>query len=411
MNFSFYIARRYLFSKKSRNAINIISAISVLGVATGTAALIIILSVFNGFDGLLKKLYSSFDADIKITCDTSKTFVPTSILLNDLATLDCVDKYCLTVEETALLEYDEQQMIATMKGVDENFAYVTGIDSMIIDGMFLQEYYDSPVTTVGRAIAGKLNLSLDMLMPMKIHIPSRTAELHGNFQDATAIINTRNIYPSGVFSIQQDYDEKYILVPLKFAQEILEYNNDVSAIEIKLKKDYSGEIAKQELRQLFDNAYTIADRHEQHMFLYKVLRSEKWAIFMILIFIVLIASFNIIGSLTMLIIDKKKDIGILMSLGAEDSSVRSIFFLQGLFITLLGAGLGLLIGGLVCWGQQTFGVISLGSGGSYIIDAYPVLMKVVDFFAVFAAVTIIGLLASWFPVRYLIKRFARSYSK
>jgi len=408
MNFSLYIAKRYLFSRKSRNAINIISAISILGVATGTAALIIVLSVFNGFDGLLKKLYSSFDPDIKITSEKSKTFVPDTQYLKDLESLYFVDAYSLTIEENALLEYDDQQIIASMKGVDSNFSYVTGLDTMLIDGEFTLEYYDSPVAILGRAIAGRLNIGLDMLMPMKIHIPSRTAEVKGNFQDVQSIINTGNIYPIGVFSIQQDYDEKYIIVPLKFAQNILEYNNNISAIEVKINNTENLSKVKTQIKNIFGESFKVADRQEQHEFLYKVLKSEKWAIFMIMVFIVLIASFNIVGSLTMLIIDKKKDISILQSLGAETKTVRRVFFMQGMFISLIGTLTGLLLGGIICYIQQTYDIISLGKGGSYIINAYPVLMKGLDFIAVFGAVMLIGFLASWFPVKYLTSKFTKN---
>ena len=396
-----------MFSRKSRNAINIISIISVLGVATGTAALIIVLSVFNGFDGLLKNLYSTFDPDIKITCDTSKTFTPDSLQLKALSQIQGIETYSFTLEENALIEYDEQQMIATMKGVDENYALVTGVDSMIVDGDFLLNYIEKPVSVVGRAIAGRLNLGLDMAIPMKIHIPSRTSEMKGNFQDVTSLINTKHIYPIGVFAIQQDYDEKYIIVPLNFAREILEYDTDISAIEVKLKSDIPIVTVKEEIQNAFGAEFLVADRSEQHAFLFKVMRSEKWAIFMIMVFIVIIASFNIVGSLTMLIIDKKNDIIILQSLGSKAESIRKIFFFQGLFITLIGALLGLFIGGIVCWVQQSFGVISLG-GGSYIIDAYPVAMKTLDLFTVFIAVVLIGLAASWFPVHYITRRFAVS---
>ena len=245
-------------------------------------------------------------------------------------------------------------------------------------------------------------------MPMKVHIPSRTAELKGNFQDVQSVINTGNVYPTGVFAIQQDYDEKYIIVPLSFARKMLEYDQEISAIEVKLVNGADLNKTKSEIKSIFGPAYKVADRQEQHEFLYKVLKSEKWAIFMIMIFIVLIASFNIVGSLTMLIIDKKKDINILKSLGAESKTIRRVFFLQGMFISLIGALIGLLLGGIICYIQQTYEIITLGKGGSYIINAYPVLMKGLDFVAVFGAVMLIGFLASWYPVKYLTGKFAKN---
>ncbi|MBP7463104.1 MAG: ABC transporter permease [Bacteroidales bacterium] len=408
MNLSLYIARRYLLSKKSRNAINIISGISVAGVAVGTAALIVILSVFNGFDGLIKTLFTSFDPDLKITSVQSKTFVADDKLLSVLRTDKAIAAWSFSLEENALLEYDGQQMIATMKGVDENYLKVTGLDSMLVSGEYYLKYNDIPTAVAGRGVSYKLNLDLDFLVPVKVHIPSRKAEIRGNFQDAVNLINTRNIYTSGVFAVQQEYDNKYYIVPLSFAREVLEYDNDISAIEIKLKDPKQTAVVKERLTSQLGNTFAIADRNDQHRFLYQVMQSEKWVIFLILLFILIIASFNVIASLTMLIIDKKKDINTLRSLGANDSLIRNIFFAEGMLISLVGAITGLLLGGLICWVQQEFGIIKLGSEGSFIISAYPVLINPYDFALVFGTVLFIGFLAAWYPVRYITRRFAIS---
>ncbi len=406
MKFPFYIAKRYLVSKKSRNAINVISFISILGVATGTAALIIILSVFNGFDDLLKKLYNSFDPDIKISAAKGKTFEPDENIINALNTADFIEIYSLCLEENAMLEYGQKQVVATIKGVDENYKTVTGLDSMIIKGNYELFYNNIPLAIAGQGIAYNLELDTDLVEPLKVYIPSRSAEFRGNFQDATGSINEALVYTSGIFTIQQEYDTKYLIIPLSTARELLEYENNVSTIEIKLKKGANIENAVSYLQSNLGESFEIKDRNKQHEYAYKVMQTEKWFIFMILVFILLIASFNVIGSLTMLIIDKKQDIQILKSLGADNKTIRNIFFLEGLFISFLGAIVGLIIGGLICWLQIEFGLVKLGNSGAFIIENYPVLIKLSDFFSVMITVLLIGILASWYPVRYITKKFA-----
>jgi len=406
LNFSFYIARRYLLSKKSRNAINIISGISVAGVTVGTAALIIILSVFNGFDGLIKNLFTTFDPDIKITSATSKTFVPSPGFIQKLNNDTYIEAYSFCLEENALLEYDGQQMIATIKGVDSNYSKVTGIDTMVKNGEFFLGDDQFPMAIAGRGVAYKLNLGVDNALPVKVNIPSRTAELKGNFQDAEGLINKRNIYTSGIFTIQQEYDNKYFIVPITFARELLEFNDDITSVEIKLKHPENTVFVKESIRNFLGATCIVADRNEQHEFLFKVMRTEKWVIFLILCFILIIASFNVIGSLTMLIIDKKKDINILRSLGANDKQIRNVFFYEGMLISFSGAFFGLLVGGAICWLQQHYGVVKLGTEGSFVVDAYPVIMQAGDFIVVFFTVLIIGFLAAWYPVRYITRRYA-----
>lgn len=406
MKFPFYIAKRYLISKKSRNAINVISFISILGVATGTAALIIILSVFNGFDDLLKKLYNSFDPDIKIAAAKGKTFEPDEKVIKILDSADFIELYSLCLEENAMLEYGKKQIIATIKGVDENYKLVTGLDSMIVKGNYELYYNKIPLAIAGQGIAYSLELDTDLVEPLRVFIPSRSAEFRGNFQDVTDNINEALVYTSGVFTIQQEYDTKYVILPLATARELLEYENNVSTIEIKLKKGVNIEDAVLFLQSNLGKDFDIQDRNKQHEYAYKVMQTEKWFIFMILVFILLIASFNVIGSLTMLIIDKKQDIQILKSLGANNKTIRSIFFLEGIFISFLGAIVGLIIGGLICWLQMEFGLVPLGNGGSFIIENYPVLIKFSDFFSVMGTVLLIGVLASWYPVRYITRKFA-----
>jgi lipoprotein-releasing system permease protein len=406
LNFPFYIAKRYLISKKKRNAINIISFISVLGVAVGTAALIIVLSVFNGFDNLLRKLYNSFDPDIKIVAAEGKTFLPDDKLLETLDNSNLISLYSLCLEENAMLQYGEKQIIGTIKGVDENYELVTGIDSMIKIGNYSLYYDNIPLAVPGQGIAFNLGVDFDFLSPVSVYIPSRTKEFKGNFQDAADNLNISKVYVSGTFSIQQEYDTKYFIMPLPEVRKLLEYDKNVSSIEIKLKPGIKDTDARKILENELGNKFKILDRELQHEYAYKIMKSEKWVIFMILALILLVASFNIIGSLTMLIIDKKKDISILKSLGADNKTIRNIFFLEGLFISFCGAVTGLLIGSFVCWLQIEFGLLKLGNEGSFIISNYPVIMIWSDFIYIFIVVMLIGVFAAWYPVRYITKRFA-----
>lgn len=407
MSFSFYIAKRYLISKKSRNAINFISFISILGVATGTAALIIILSVFNGFDDLLKNLYNSFDPDLKIVSAEGKTFSPDEKFLNILNTSDYIEKYSFCLEENAMLEYGDKQMIATIKGVDKNYQEVTGIDTMIVLGKYVLKNDMVSYAIAGQGIAYSLGLTVDFAFPLKIYIPRRTKELQGNIQDAADNINQCIVYTAGIFEIQQEYDTKYVILPLDEVRTLLEYKNNISSAELKLRDGVNIKDAVASLNNSLGKNFKVLDRNKQHEYAYKIMQSEKWAIFMILVFILLIASFNVIGSLTMLIIEKKSDIQILKSLGADNKTIRNIFFLEGLFISASGAILGLVIGISVCLAQIQFGLVKLGTGGSFIIENYPVLMKPEDFVYVFITVMIIGTFAAWYPVRYITKKFAK----
>jgi lipoprotein-releasing system permease protein len=408
LNFPFYIARRYLISKKSRNAINIISFISVLGVATGTAALIIILSVFNGFDDLLQKLYNSFDPDIKIISSSGKTFDPDEKFVKNLKTCDFVDEYSFCLEENAMLQYGEKQIIATIKGVDDKYEKVTGLDTMIVQGDYKLKEQNVPCGIAGQGIAYNLELTVDFAYPVSVFIPGRTKEFSGNYSDAADNINQSLIYTAGIFSIQQEYDTKYFIMPLEEVRKLLEYETEISSAEIKLNKGVEVKEAVEQLESLLGEAFEVQDRNKQHEYAYKIMQSEKWAIFMILVFILLIASFNVIGSLTMLIIEKKNDIQILKSLGADNRTIRNIFFLEGLFISASGAITGLILGTAVCFAQIQFGLVKLGTGGSFIIENYPVLMKSTDFIYVFITVMIIGTFAAWYPVRYITKKFAKS---
>ncbi|MBO7571787.1 MAG: ABC transporter permease [Bacteroidales bacterium] len=410
MNFPFYIASRYLVSKKSRNAINIISIISILGVAVGTAALVIIMSVFNGFEDLLTRLNNSFDPDIKVVPVHGKTFVPTENFRATIDGCDFIASASYTLEENALLQYGEKQLIATIKGVDEKYLETTGLDTMVVRGEPILYNEGVACAIMGAGVAYSMGVFCDYLEPLTINIPSRTKEIHGNFSDAASdILNSVTAYPSGIFAIQQEYDTKYVVLPIDEVRKLLEFETEVGAVELKLKRNANNDKSVEYLSQKLGDEFQILDRKQQHEYAYKIMQSEKWAIFMILIFILLIASFNIIASITMLIIDKRNDISILRSMGANDKAIRRIFFIEGVGVSLVGAVAGLIFGGFICWLQMTYGFVKLGGGsGSFIIDAYPVVVNMIDILWSFAAVMLIGLFAAWLPVKVVTGRIAKS---
>lgn len=402
MKLSVYIAKRYLFAKKSRNAINIISAVSVAGVAVGTMALIIVLSVFNGLEGLVSSIFNTFDPDLKITVAEGKVFVPDSTNLVRLSEINGISAYSLTLEENALLRYGDRQYIAIIKGVDDNFTKVTSLDSSMWEGEFrLKTENNRPEAVIGVGVANYLGIRINFITPLNIYVPKRTESINADPENAFI---RKYIFPSGVFEIEQEFDSKYVFIPLDFAHELLEYNNEISSIEIKT--DASEEINKIQasVKKIFGKDFVVKNRLEQQAIFYKVMRSERLAIFIILSLILLIASFNIIGSLTMLIIEKERDIEILKSLGADNNLIRKIFIFEGWMISIIGAFAGIIAGFIICWLQQRFGLIKLNSE-SLIMNAYPITMKLKDFIIVPATVLIIGYWAAWYPVRFLTKKY------
>ena len=402
MNFPFYISKRYLFSKKKQNIINIISAVSVLGVGVGAMALVVVLSVFNGFDGLIKSLFSTFDPDLKITITQGKTFSIDSVSLNKIKNINGVVYYTEIIEENSLLKYGKKLYPAVLKGVGDDYINVSGVDTMITQGKFLIKQNDKNFAVVGQGVAYYLSIGLNFVEPIQVFVPRRTARITVTPSNA---FNKEYIYPAGFFSIQQDIDSRFILVPIRFARKILEYdNNEVSAIELKLEQNSDSEKIKNCINKILGDDYSIKNRYEQHELLYKMMKSEKWVIYLILSFILIIASFNIIASLTMLIIDKKNDLTTLRSLGLDLKSIRKIFFFEGIMISIIGAIIGIIIGFVVCWLQQKYGIVKL-QGGSFIISAYPVQMRLIDFFNTIIIVFLIGSFASWYPVRYITKKY------
>ena len=402
MNFPFLIAKRYFISKKKQNIINIISGVAVTGVAITTMALITILSVFNGLDSLVKSMFSSFDPSIKITAVEGKTFDPLLIDKESVTTLKGVASWAETLEENAILLYNNKQDIAIVKGVSDDYIHVTDLDKHLIHGELFFKNNGLNYAVFGAGVAMRLGVGLSFVQPIDIYAAKKGERMSANISRA---LNHKYVYPAATFSIQESIDSKYVLVPLDFARELFDTPNNVSAIEIKLENGVDINATRNAIQNIIGSAFHVKNQYEQHETIYRVMNSEKWAIFLILSFILLIASFNILGSLSMLIIDKKEDIMILKSMGAEQSSVKQIFLIEGWLISLTGAVLGLVLGILVCWVQQSFGLVKLAGGGSFAVSAYPVEIHFFDVILSFVVVLLIGFLISWYPIRYISGKY------
>ena len=402
MRFPLYIARRYLFARKSQNAINIISAISMLGVGVGAMALVVILSVFNGFDEVVKSLFNAFDPDVKITAVEGKTFVPDQ-RFEELKAVPGVLNVSEILEENALLKYDDRQHIATIKGADESFIKVTGIDSMIYEGDMVLKDKSRSYAVVGQGVAYSLQIGLNFVEPLFVYMPKRVGRI--NLANPDNAFKRKYIYPSGIFAIEQDFDSRYVIVPIDFMRDLLDYNNEVSSVEIKLDPGFPADEVEANIESLLGNDFLVQDRAEQNQVFYRVMKSEKYAIFLILTFILVIASFNIIGSLSMLIIDKKNDIRSLRNMGAGPRLISRIFLLEGWLISIVGSFIGIILGSLISWVQDRFELLKLGGSGNFVIDAYPVDLQAGDVLLVWITVLLIGFLAARYPVRQISKKY------
>lgn len=397
--FSLKVAFRYIFSKKSHNAINVISGISATGVAIGTMALVVVLSVFNGFEQLIANMFSAFDPDFRITAVEGKSFEIDKDPWQTIRKMPDVAVFTEVVEENALLRFRDRQMAATVKGVGENYRQLTDIDSIMYDGKF--ELFDGAFerAVVGIGLAGSLSLGAHFIDPLYIYAPKRTSRI--NMLRPESGFNQAATFTSGIFAVQQvQYDNQYVLVSLDLARELFEYEaHVVSCIELKINDKADAAKLQKQLQAIVGSDFVVKNRYEQQESFFKIMQVEKWITFLILSFILLIASFNIIGSLSMLIIDKQADIKTLRSLGASTSQIKSIFLLEGWMISALGALFGILLGTVISLVQQHFGVLRMGSG--YVVDAYPVVLVPSDILYVFITVVVMGFLAAYYPVRYI----------
>jgi lipoprotein-releasing system permease protein len=402
VNLAFHIARRYLFAKKSHNAINIISGISAGGVCVGTMAMICVLSVFNGFEGLIQQLFSTFDPDLKIELVQGKAFDTHTKEWDAVRQLKDIAFYDEVVEDNAMLRYKDKQLPATIKGVGSKFQAMTSIDSLLVSGSFVLNdgVFENGIMGVG--LAGALGSGSKTLDPIQVYAPKRTSAI--NLANPESSFNRDQVFISGVFAVKQGgYDDKYFLVSLPFARRLFDYpDNFATSVSLKIKPGIETAQVQQEVGKILGSKFSVLNRYEQQSDYFRIMKIEKWMTYLILSFILLIAVFNIIGSLSMLIIDKENDIQTLRNLGADNRLIQRIFLFEGWMISVGGALLGVVLGVLLCLGQYYFGWIKL-QGSGFIIDAYPVQVEWADLVVVLFTVSVMGFLAALYPVRYLRK--------
>jgi lipoprotein-releasing system permease protein len=395
VNTAHKIAWRYVKSKKSAQAINIISKISMIAIMFSTAAMITLFSVYNGIEGITKDLYTAFYPDIKITPSKGKFFKGTLQQVDALNSIDLIDKWSYTLEDMALIVGENEQKIATIKGVNQNWLHINNLSQYIIHGTpQLDANTNTPQALIGIKIANELNIATDnVFSSLAIFHPKAGEKFTATNLNA---YNDITVQPNAIFRVASMMDDKYVIIPIKAASQLMRKENEFSSIDIKLKKGIDYATAKQAiLKQLNTDNLTIEDKYEQNKTLYMILSSEKWAVYAILMMVMLVASFNMIGSLTMLVLEKKHDIGILKSMGATDQLIKQIFLRTGLYLSGTGGILGLALGYIVCFGQQQWGWISMGGG--FVVDAYPIAFKWSDFLLVLISVIATGIFASIYP--------------
>lgn len=406
MNTALYIARRYLFSKKSTNVINVISAISVLGVAVATMALVVVLSVFNGFSDLVATFFTAFDPTIKVVPVSGKTCSVNDPALMQIRSMEEIEVATECVEDQALAIYGNQQAMVKIKGVDDNFDQLTHIrDICYGEGTFELHAADLQYGIPGIRLAQTMNMPARFLGYMYIYAPNREGQLDMmNPMDGFMVDSL--LSPGVVFSVQQGkYDRNYILTSIEFARNLFQREGEISSLEIKLKPGSDIAATKEKMKTITGNRFKVLDRYEQQEDTFNIMKIEKLMAYFFLTFILVVACFNIIGSLSMLIIDKKKDVMTLRSLGARDSLIKRIFMIEGWMISIIGALIGVGLGLLLCLIQQQYGIVSLGqSSGSFVIDAYPVSVHYTDVALIFITVVIVGFVSVLYPVRYATKK-------
>ncbi|QZE13896.1 ABC transporter permease [Halosquirtibacter laminarini] len=399
MNLSFYIAKRYLFSKKKAKVINIISFISIIGLAIGTFAMVVTISVFNGFDTFIQSRFSSFDPPLKVSPIQGKVFSMDTIDFAQIQNIRGVDGIARTLEDNALLRYGKHQTIATVKGVDSLFLQKSGVSGRMIDGVASLYKSNRYGVILGGEVASNLRVGFKFAKPLICYFPKQSNHFSINI---TQSFKQQLAYPMGCFSIQSEIDSKYVLVPLEMSQKLTSRkNNRVSNLEIYVNKGADIDRIQSEVKAIVGPDFYVKNRYEQHDTYFKVMKGEKWAIFLILAFILFVASFNLIGSITMLMIDKKEDINIVKSMGANEETIRRIFLYEGWMITTIGTAVGLITALIACYIQQEYGIVKLQGAGTFIINAYPVRLIFSDVVIICCTVISLGIMASWVPIRFL----------
>ena len=392
-----FIAGRYLFAKKSHNVINIISAISVIGMAIGTAALIIILSVYNGFDSLIKSMMGTVEPDLVITPATGKTFVPEGEVYDWIYDRPEVLNMCCVLEENVFINYDGMQGLAVAKGVDWIYEEESPLAGHIRNGEFKLHKGDIPLTVVGAGLAYDMGINPRFLAPVEVYYPSRKGRI--SMSDPLSALRSVKVYPSGVFTISDDVDNSLMILPIETMRELLQYEDEVSGVEIRMTEGTSQRTIKEiqdEISRRLGEGFVVKDRYQQNETLYKMMKYEKMATYLILIFVIIIIAFNIFGSLTMLIIEKENDIRILRSMGAENGLIRRIFVLEGWLISLSGLAGGIVAGVSLALVQQHLGIIKMP--GQYLVQAYPVILSWSDIVITTVGVAVIGYIIALLPV-------------
>lgn len=410
MGFSSHIASRYLLSKKTHNAINIISGVSVCGVAIATAALVCILSVFNGFQDTVAGLFTSFDPELKVVPAEGKFMPADADGLEELRDNPDVEVYTETLEDNALLMINNRQAMATIKGVDDNFDELTNIDDILIgDGVFELHVDVIDYGIIGSNLLMQLGLPTDFSTPVQVYAPRKGERI--DLTDPRESLNQDELYsPKAGFMVRQGkYDSHYVITSIAFARRLFERQGFVSSVEMRLREGADLQAVKKKIQSQLGNDFRVLDRYEQQEDTFKIMQIEKLISYIFLTFILMIACFNIVGSLSMLIIDKKQDVVTLRNMGANDKQISNIFMIEGNMICLLGAVIGIVIGLTLCFLQQEYGFIRFGkSEGSYLLDAYPVSVHVIDVLIIFVTVIVVGCLSVWYPVHHLSKKYTKN---
>jgi lipoprotein-releasing system permease protein len=400
----FFIARRYLFARKSFAIINIISAVSVIGVAVGTMALVVVLSVFNGFEDLILGLFNNFHSDFKIENTTGKTFHLADFPENEIRELEEVNTLTYVIEDMALARYNDRQHLVMVKAVSEDFLSSANLDSIIVRGDAILEYDSAEYAILGAGVDYVLGINPnDYTRLVSLYVPARKSKASVSL---SAAFVSETVHPAGVFSVQQEYDETYILIPYITGKRLYDYEDEVTSVEIMLHQGHSMKKVSRKLKDLLGDQFVVSDRFQQQEFVYKILRSEKLAIIMILAFILIIATFNVIGTLSMIILEKRKDIGVLSALGAPLGFIRSLFIVEGMLIICIGAFFGILLGYFLCLLQIRYGLIGLGGeDAGFVVQAYPVKIRITDLLIVFSTVGVIGILTMVIPSGRIDRKF------
>ena len=409
MNFPFYIARRYLFSKKSTHAINVISLISVLGVAVATMALVVVLSGFNGFSDLVASFFTNFDPQLKIEATKGKAMPADDPLLVKVKHLPGVEVATECVQDQALAVYHDKQAMVTVKGVEDNFDSLTHISNILYgDGDFTLHVANLQYGVIGIRLAQDLGTGVTWQDYLQIYAPQREGQYDAS-NPTNAFVKDSLVSPGALFQVKQSkYDQGYVITSIDFARRIFNRQGEITSLELRMKPGVDIDNAKEEIQAMLGDKYKVLDRYEQQADTFNIMRIEKLFAYVFLTFILMVACFNIIGSLSMLIIDKKNDVLTLRNLGATDGQIRRIFLFEGRMISAAGAVIGIVLGLILCWLQQTYGLVQLGDqAGNFVVNAYPISVHPEDILLIFLTVILVGWLSVWYPVRYMSRKLTK----